>query len=167
MQTKSASNFFCFRAAITDLLITLIYYFLFFLISYQEGFQPFRYYLFRISTDIRYQILSFQDLQKYKAQKIVEFSFLVFLANLFKKIASKSYCTMKMVLLNGQNNFYVIMSSYVEGHMPKKIQDQIHVFSQLPGLQNMHVCWKIFCRSIFVIIFRRKQFLGSPYFLIF
>ena len=167
MQKNSSSNFLCFRAAIMDLLIALIYYFFFFLISYQEGFQPFRYYLFRISTDIRYQILSFQDLQKYKAQKIVEFSFLVFLANLFKKIAFRTYCTMKMVLLNGQNNFYVIMSSYVEGHVPKKIQDQIHVFSWFPGLQNMHICWKIFCRAIFVIIFRKKQFLGSPYFLIF
>ena len=69
-----------------------------------------------------FQILSFQDqhLQKYRAQKFVEFSFLVFLANCFKNVDLKPYCTLKIVLLNSQNNFYVIMSSYAERHVQKK-----------------------------------------------
>ena len=104
----------CIWAAIIDLLITLIYYFFFCLISHQEGFQLFKYYLSKIST-----------YRNIKLKKIVAFIFLVFLANFFKNFALKTYCTLKMVLSSAQNNYYVIMSSYVEGHVEKNIQDWI------------------------------------------
>ena len=55
---------------------------------------------------------------------VPEFSFLAFLAA-FLNFALKTYCTLKMFLLNAQNNFYVTMSSYEGGHV-KKIQ--VHVF---------------------------------------
>ena len=43
-----------------------------------------------------------------------------------------------MVLLSAQNNFYIILSSYVEGHV-KKIESEFHVFGWFTGLQNLGV----------------------------
>ena len=48
-----------------------------------------------------------------------------------------------MFLLKVQNNFYIILSSYVEGHA-KKIKSEFHVFSWFPGLQNMGVVFGTF-----------------------
>ena len=42
-----------------------------------------------------------------------------------------------MLLLNAQNNFYIILSLYVEGHVKKKIKSEFHVFGWFPGLQNL------------------------------
>ena len=64
------------------------------------------------------KILTFHN---YKAQKFLKFSFLAFLANFLKNFALKSYCTLKMFLLSAQNNFYFILSSYVEGHVRKNL----------------------------------------------
>ena len=44
-----------------------------------------------------------------------------------------------MFLLSAQNNFYVIMSSYVERHAKKKFKFKFHVFGWFPGLQTLHV----------------------------
>ena len=70
------------------------------------------------------KILTFQDqcFQKYKAQKIVKFSFLAFLADFFKNFAPKTYGTLKIFLLSAQNNFYITLGLYVEGHVKKKNQ---------------------------------------------
>ena len=35
-------------------------------------------------------------------------------------VTLKTYGTLKMFLLSAQNNFYVILSSYVEGQVKKK-----------------------------------------------
>ena len=66
------------------------------------------------------KILTFQDqyFQKYKAQKIVKFSFLAFSTD--KNFALKTCGTLKMILLIAQSNFCVTLSSYVEGHVKKK-----------------------------------------------
>ena len=50
--------------------------------------------------------------------KIVKFSFVAFLADFFY-FALKTYGTLKMFLLSPQSNFYIILSSYVEGNMQK------------------------------------------------
>ena len=44
-----------------------------------------------------------------------------------------------MLLLSVQNNFYIILSTYVEGHVTKKIQSELYVFGLSPGLQNLDV----------------------------
>ena len=36
---------------------------------------------------------------------------------------------MKMFLLSAQNNFYIILSSYVQGYVKKKFKFEFHVFS--------------------------------------
>ena len=61
-----------------------------------------------------------------------------------------------MFLLSVQNNFYVIMSSYVEGHVKKKFKSKFHVFRWFPGLQNLDVVLENFCEAILEIISRQK-----------
>ena len=63
------------------------------------------------------KILTFQDecFQKCKAQNIVKLIFSVFLAS--KHFALKSIGTLKMFLLSAQNNFCIIISSFVEGYV--------------------------------------------------
>ena len=41
-----------------------------------------------------------------------------------------------MLLLSAQINFYIILSSYVEGHVKKKFKSEFHVFDWFPDLQN-------------------------------
>ena len=53
-----------------------------------------------------------------------------------------------MFLLNPQNNFYIILSSYVEGHVIKKFMSELYVFDWFPGLQNLDVFWKIYCEAL-------------------
>ena len=43
-----------------------------------------------------------------------------------------------MFQLSSQNNFYVIMSSYVEGQ-GKKFKSEFHVSAWFPGLRNLDV----------------------------
>ena len=45
--------------------------------------------------------------QKKKSQKIVKFSFLDFLADFLKKFALKTCGILKMLLLSGQNKFFI------------------------------------------------------------
>ena len=63
------------------------------------------------------KILTFLD---YYFQKIVKFSFVDFLADLFLNFALQTYGTLEIFLLSAQNNLYIILSSYVE--CAKKIQ---------------------------------------------
>ena len=44
-----------------------------------------------------------------------------------------------MFLLSAQNNFCIIMSSYVERHIQKNFKYKFHVFGWFPSLQNLHV----------------------------
>ena len=103
------------------------------------------------------KILTFCDqyLQKCKAQKIVKFSFLDFLANLFYILPSKLYGTLKMFPLSVLNNSYLILSSYVEGHVQKNFVSSV-------GFQVSEI-WMFFGESFFIaileIIFKQKQFL--------
>ena len=43
-----------------------------------------------------------------------------------------------MFPLSAQNNFYIILRSYVERHVKKKFKSKFHVFSWFPGLQHLH-----------------------------
>ena len=54
-------------------------------------------------------------------QKIIKLSFLTFSADLFyfSYFALKTYGTLNMFLLSVQINFYIIISSYVKGHVKK------------------------------------------------
>ena len=45
---------------------------------------------------------------------------------------------MKRFLLSAQDNFYIILNSYVEGHV-KKIKSEFHVFGWFSGVQNLEV----------------------------
>ena len=67
------------------------------------------------------KVLTFQDWysHKYKAQKIVKFSFVVFLDDFFFNFALKTYGTLKMFVLCAYNNFYIILSSYLKEHVQK------------------------------------------------
>ena len=73
------------------------------------GVQIVKYFFSRISTS-----------RNNNTQKLVEFGFLAFLPDFFLYFALKYYGTLKIFLLSAQNNAYVILSSYVEGHVRKK-----------------------------------------------
>ena len=122
-----------------NLLISLKYLNLFFPVSYQEEFQPVKYYVSRISTSRNVKL------------KIVKFSFLASSAFFFLNFALKTYGTLKMFL----NNFYIISSSYVEEHV-KKDSSLNFVFGRIPGFQNLDVFLKTYCRASFEILFRQK-----------
>ena len=54
-----------------------------------------------------------------------------------------------MFLLSAQSNFYIILSSYVEKNMQKKIKSEFHVFGWFPGFQNLdaflnNIVWSYF-----------------------
>ena len=44
-----------------------------------------------------------------------------------------------MFPLSAQNNFYIILSSYVEGYVIKKFKSKLYVFGWFPGLQNLDI----------------------------
>ena len=67
----------------------------------------------------------------------IKFSFLAFRA-IFLIFAFKTYVSLKKFLLSAQDSFYIILSSYVEGHV-KKIKSEFYVFGWFPGLQNLEV----------------------------
>ena len=48
-----------------------------------------------------------------------------------------------MFLVSAQNNFYIILSSYVKGYL----KSEFHVFSWFPCLQNLAIFWKTYCRA--------------------
>ena len=48
-----------------------------------------------------------------------------------------------MFLVSAQNNFYIILSSYVKGYM----KSESHVFNWFPCLQNLDMFWKTYCRA--------------------
>ena len=43
-----------------------------------------------------------------------------------------------MFLLSAHNIFYIILCSYVEGHV-KKVKSEFHAFGWFPGVQNLEV----------------------------
>ena len=72
-----------------------------------------------------------------------------------------------MFLLSAQSNFYIILSSYVEGYVKKNsnLNFMILVSSQV---SKMWKCfWKIYFEASFQIIFREKLFPRASFFLIF
>ena len=106
-----------------------------------------------------YKILTFQGqyFQKYKAQNIVKFIFLAFLAVFFFNFALKTYDTLKMLLLSTQNNFYNILSKFMCRRACAK--NSILIFMSLVGFQASKIWmlfWKIYCEASLEIIFRQK-----------
>ena len=81
-----------------DLIFTLKYYIFFFLISYQEYFQPVKYYLSKSNTS-----------RNVKLKILLKFSFLVFWLISFSS-ALNTYGTLKMSLLSIQTISYIIVS---------------------------------------------------------
>ena len=104
------------------------------------------------------KILTFQEqyFQKYKLQKIVKFNVLDFSVESSKILPSKTYGTLKMFLLSAQNNFYIILSSYVEGHVQKysSLNFMYSVGFQVSKIQMLFQ--KFFCGTSLEIIFRPK-----------
>ena len=78
-------------------------------------------------------------LPKIKSLKHRKIQFLGFLTDFSLNFALKTCCTLKMFLLSARNNFYVIMSSYLEEHVKKKFKSKFHVFAWFSGLQILHV----------------------------
>ena len=73
---------------------------------------------------------------------MVKLSFLVFYNDFFLIFAFRTYISLKRFLLSAQDNFYIILSSYVERHV-QKINSEYHVFGCFPGLQNLNVFLEI------------------------
>ena len=84
-------------------------------------------------------VLSFYDQHKIQFFSL-SCHFLIF--------AFKTYVSLKKFLLSAQDSFYIILSSYVEGHV-KKIKSEFHVFGWFPGLQNLEVFLEKLLRSKF------------------
>ena len=57
----------------------------------------------------------------------------------------KNYCTSKMFLLSSHNNFCILLSSYVEGHVKKKIWSLY--FMSLVGFQASKI-WMLFLENL-------------------
>ena len=93
-----------------------------------------------------------------KAQKIVIFVSLAFLATFLKNFALKTCGTLKIFLLRTQNNFYIIFSWYVEEYVKKNWSLN---FMSLVGFQACKFWkffWKICCGASLEIIFKQKYF---------
>ena len=110
-----------------------------FLISCQEEFQPVKYYLSRISTS------------KIWSSKNCKIQFFSLFDWFFKNFAFETYGILKMFLFSAQNNFYITLSSYVEGHMKKSSNLS---FMSLVCFQASKV-WMFFWKN-FEITFRQK-----------
>ena len=54
-----------------------------------------------------------------------------------------------MFLLVAWNNFYIILSSYVERYVRKQLKSEFHVFGWFPDLQNLDVFLENFLWSYF------------------
>ena len=105
-----------------------------------------------------FKIISIQDqhFKKCKVQKIVKFSFLAFSADFFSNFVLTTYGTLKMFLLSAQNNFDIISSLCVEGHVKKNSSLN---FVSLVGFQASTICMffqKTKCLTSFEIISRQK-----------
>ena len=62
-----------------------------------------------------------------------------------------------MSLLSAQNNFYFILSSYVEKNVKKNSSLNFMSLVWFPGLQTLDVFFqKIYCKASFEIIFMQK-----------
>ena len=121
------------------LLITLKYKILFYLIPYQEEFQPVKYYLSRIITSRNIKL----------TKKKCKIQFLSCFCWFFLNFTFKTYGTLKMFLLSAQNNSYIVSSSYVEGHLKQNLSlDFMLNFGWFPALQNLGVFWKLTVEQI-------------------
>ena len=80
------------------------------------------------------------ELPELSSSRNVEFIFLAFPIYFFFFLifAFKTYASLKRFLLNGQNNVYIILSSYVEGYV-KKIKSESYVFGLFLGVQSLEV----------------------------
>ena len=112
----------------------------------------FKYCLSRISTS---------RIIKLKKCKIQFFS-LSCLFSFFLIFAFKTYASLNKFLLSAQDNFYIILGSYVEGHVKKKSSLN---FMSLVGFQVSKI-WKFslktYCVASFKIICQQKQFPTTP-----
>ena len=109
---------------------------MFFPISYLEKLQPGKYQLSRISTSRNIN------------SKNCKIQFFSLFGWFFKNFALKIYGVLKMFLLSAQNNFYIVSSSYVEGHVKKKSSLN---FMSLVGFQAPKFWmffWKIFVELV-------------------
>ena len=128
-----------------DLLITLKYWIFFFLMSYQEKFQPVKCYLSRIRTS-----------RKTEPKKLSKFSFLVFSTDFFLSFALNTYVTLNMFLLSIQTNFYIILSLYVEGLMKKNSSLSFILSVCFQASKIWMFFGKIYYRASFEINFSQK-----------
>ena len=78
------------------------------------------------------------ELPELSSSRNVKFIFLAFPVFFFFIFAFKTYASLKRFLLNGQDNVYIILSSYVEGYV-KKIKSESYVFGLFPGVQSLEV----------------------------
>ena len=88
------------------------------------------------------KILTFQDqyFHKYKAQKIVKFSFVEFLAYFLKKILKlQNLWHFEDVLIKCPEQFLRYIEFISRRTCAKKFKSEFHVFSWFPGLQNLDV----------------------------
>ena len=53
-----------------------------------------------------------------------------------------------MFQLSAQNNFYIVLSSYVEEQVKKNPSLNFMSFDWFPGLQNLDVFWKIYVEQV-------------------
>ena len=58
---------------------------------------------------------------------------------LFLSFAFKTYTSLKRFLLSAQDDFYIILSSYAERHVKKKIKSEFYIFGWCPGVHNLEV----------------------------
>ena len=93
----------------------------------QEEFQPVKYYLPRISTS-----------KNIKLKKMLKLSFQSFLLTFFQ-FCSQYLWALEYDPIRCPNQFYIILGSYEEVHMKKKVSCEFHVFGQFPGPQNLDV----------------------------
>ena len=68
-----------------------------------------------------------------------------------------------MFLLSAQNNFYIVLGLYVEGHV-KKIQVESYVFSWFPGLHIWTFFEKFTVEQVLKPFSGRKTSLKPPVF---
>ena len=87
--------------------------------------------------------------------------------NNFLSCALNTYGTLSMFLLSVQTNFYIILSSYIEGHVKQNSSLNFMSFVGFPASEIWTFFLKIYCRASFEIILRQKEFPKTSCFLIF
>ena len=92
-------------------------------------------------------VLSFQDQHKIQFLSLSCYFFLIF--------AFKTYVSLKRFLLSAQDSFYIILSSYVEGHAKKSSLNLMSLFG-FQASKFWKFFWKIYLVASFKIICQQK-----------